>query len=119
MAHSSYQVERLIDRLRRLSDWLTWPAYRRWRGEDPVRVSRAAREAAPPSAPPRAEWPSLAAVRDWRRYPPQVEAERERRAGTFMRPPYVPFTEEAPAPRIPRLERETRRRRPRAMADAD
>lgn len=122
MIYSSYQVERLIDRLRRLSDWLPWPAYRRWRGAERVRIRRVAAEAAeaargvragaaPPAAGPP---PSVAAVRAGRRYPPLVEEERERRAGSFMRPPYP---DASPSPHIPRTPRGKRRRRPRAMAE--
>lgn len=104
---SSYQMERLLDRLRRLRDWLPWPAGRRWAGADPVRLSAAARERAAPAAPPGGP-PSVEAVRDRTAYPPRVEAERERRAGSFMEPPYP----DEPLPEIPKVERATPRRRP-------
>lgn len=119
MTASSYQMERLLDRLRRVREWLPRPAYRRWGGMDPVRTSPAAEEAAEavhPSAPAAPRAPSLAAVREGRRYAPAVEEERERRAGSFMEPP-----PEAPLPRpIPKLPRTaTPRRRPRPAGEAD
>ncbi len=100
MRYSSYQIERLLERLRQ---WLGQPAPRRW--HDPVRVSRRGATAAarlertePP--PPLA---SLAAVRDRQRRPPAVEYEQERRAGSFLEPPYP----ETPAPPIPRARHRT------------
>jgi hypothetical protein len=128
MPVSSYQVERLLDRLRRLGGWATWPAYRRWRGADPVRLSRAAHAAqpeptpdpplAPRPVPPLAPRPvpPLAAVRDGRRYPPVVEQERERRAGSFMEPPYP---DPPPPGHIPKLGRAPRRPRRQAVAEGD
>ncbi|HKI99374.1 MAG TPA: hypothetical protein VKB51_12955 [bacterium] len=123
MIYSSYQVERLLERLRRARGWLPWPAYQRWGGMDPVRMSRAAAqagrdaEAAGPVAVPPLRPPALAAVRDARRFAPLVEAERERRAGSFMRPPYP---DESPAPHIPKIERKTApRKNPRRLVEAD
>lgn len=122
MSQSSYQVERLIEHLRRLGDWLSWPAYRRWRGEDPVRLSRAARQSTPAAGGgavrARSSAPAtLEGVRELRRYAPEVEAERERRAGMFMEPPYP---DEPPPSHIPKLERVVRRRaRARPVGDAD
>lgn len=120
MTASSYQVERLLERLRQAREWLPWPAYRRWSGQDPVHMSPAAEEAVArmPSHPPGAgRPPSLASVRDGRRYAPVVEEERERRAGSFMAPPYP----EPPLPgRIPKLPRAAApRRRPRPAGEAD
>jgi hypothetical protein len=123
MAHSSYQVERLLDRLRRARDWLPWPTYRRWGAADSVRVSAAAERAVQEAAQAPAALvvatprpPSLAAVRDARRFAPVVEEERERRAGSFMRPPYP---DEPPPPHIPRLDgRPGRRLRPRPVGRA-
>jgi hypothetical protein len=127
MTPSSYQVERLLEHLRRLGDWLAWPAFPRVGGGDPVRMSRAgvraAREAepVPPAARRGPRPPSLAAVRDAQRYAPVVEAERERRAGSFMRPPYP---DEPPPTRIPKLAAQAapkagRRRKPRRVNEAD
>jgi hypothetical protein len=121
MIYSSYQVERLIDRLRQLGDWLPWPAYQRWRGMDRVRIRRAAAEAAraargEPGGPRRRAPPSVAAVRAGRRYAPLVEEEQERRAGSFMQPPYP---DDAPAQRIPRVSREARRRRSAPVGEGD
>lgn len=118
MPVSSYQVERLLDRLRRLGGWVPWPAYRRWRGADPVRLSRAAHAAQPEPEPALAPGPvpPLAAVRDGRRYPPVVEQERERRAGSFMEPPYP---DPPPPGHIPKLGRAPRRPRRQAVAEGD
>ncbi len=121
MIYSSYQVERLIDRLRRVSDWLPWPAYGRWRGADRVRIRRAAAEAeraarGGAAAPAPGPVPSVAAVRAARLYPPLVEEEQERRAGSFMHPPYP---DPPPGPHIPRMPGGKRRRRPRLMAEGD
>jgi hypothetical protein len=122
MSYSSYQMQRLLERLRILSEWLNGPVYRRWRGEDPVRVSRAGRQSAqaagsggPPASSAAA--PGLAAVRDPRRLQPLVEEERERRAGSFMQPPYP---DEPPPAHIPKAgPRPARRRRPRPVGEGD
>lgn len=120
MAYSSYQVERVIERLRQLRDWLPWPAHRRWRGEDPVRVSAAARRAADAAREERGAGPvpppAVEAVRERHRYPPAVERERERRAGSFMEPPYP----DEPLPPIPRRGHwQPRRRTARPLTEGD
>lgn len=122
MGTSSFQIERLIDRLRRLGRWLGWPAPGPRAESDPVQAGTAARTAARLRAlreeltgrggrPPQ---PSLNAVREDERYPPRTESERERRAGSFMRPPYTP----EPAPPIPKAPaKPVRRPRTRPLAD--
>ena len=120
MRYSSYQMERLLDRLRTLSDWLSGPSYKRWRGSDSVRISRAARASSqPPSRNAARAGPmqgsAAATVGDDRRFVPVVEAERERRAGSFMRPPYP----DEPGPTIPKVERAESRRLARTVAEGD
>ena len=126
MTQSSYQVQRLLARLRRLGRWLTWPAHRPWAGVDAVQTTAAAKQAAHAAADAVAErggsgrsavLPSVAAVRDPDRYEAVVEAERERRAGSFMQPPYPP---DLPAERIPKLPRTAAPRpRPRVLGEGD
>jgi len=103
MAFSGYQIERLIDRLRR---WGLLP----WRGQgsrgegDRVCLSPEAdraREGQPFGIAPPPDYPTASpatlrdpAVRDLR-----VEHELERRAGRFMQPPVAP---QPPLPPIPR-----------------
>ena len=101
MRYSTYQAERLLDRLRGWCTWLVWPAHTRWRGADPVRLSRDARQGAPAAPPPpRAAGPaSLTALREREPLDVDVEAERERRAGSFLEPPYP---DERPPSRIPK-----------------
>lgn len=130
MAATSYQMERLLDRLRRLRGWFAGSAHRPSARADPVQVTKLAWEraravAGPPAGTPRQSGPpagtprqgGIAGVAEPGRYPPLVEAERERRAGSFMRPPYP---EQPPASHIPRLRRVARKRptgRPLAEAD--
>lgn len=120
MAATSYQMERLLDRLRRLRGWFAGSAHRPSARADPVQVTplawkRARAVAGPPAGRPRQG--GIAGVAEPGRYPPLVEAERERRAGSFMRPPYP---DQPPASHIPRLQRVARKRptrRPLAEAD--
>jgi len=79
MSLSTYQLERFLDRLRRFRGWLAHP------GES--RLTR----------------PRVDRVREDKTYPPQVENERERRAGSFMNPPYP---HPPNSPRIPKLRRD-------------
>jgi hypothetical protein len=123
MLYSSYQVERLLEHLRRFSRWLAWPAHKPWNGGDPVHVSRAAHpsdrdeQAAPAGRPAGALPPMLDTVRDARRFAPVVEQERERRAGSFMQPPYP---DEPPASHVPKAgPRPTPRRRARTVGEGD
>lgn len=104
MGFSSYQIERLIDRLRR---WFSGPYPERLRRPDPVGVTPEGAEksrATGPGAAPRARPapPVPARIADERAYPPRVEAERERRAGSFM----APFIPDAVSMAIPKLRRE-------------
>lgn len=120
MTASSFQMERLLDRLRQAREWLPWPAYRSRRVSDPVRMSPAAEQAAESLRAQGVSAPaplSMAAVRDLRQYAPAVEEERERRAGSFMEPP---FPETPPPGHIPKRPRTAApRRRPRPAGDAD
>lgn len=96
MTTSGYQVQRLIARLR---DWLGAEQSAQPAPPDPVRLSGAGRREAasgggrPPSAVRSGLW-------EQQERPPAVERERERRAGSFMRPPYP----DPPSPsHIPKL----------------
>ena len=111
MAFSSYQIERLIDRLRR---WITGPFPESSRNSDPVRFTQGGTEQgrisdrATVSHTGRSQSVRRSGVRaiaEGNPYPPLVEEERERRAGSFMTPPYP---ENPPPSHIPKLHREER-----------
>lgn len=118
MAFSSYQVERLISHLKR---WITGPFPGRSHVPDPVRTTptrprNGAPEGVagdPPSSPGggagragAGRGGGLKAIAETRQYPAVVEAERERRAGIFMDPPYPESPEQIGIPRIPKLKRD-------------
>ena len=107
MAFSSYQIERLIRRLRR---WIAGPFPGRAHAPDPVRTTPgSAREAPtlpPPSGGGAGRGGGLKAIAESRQYGTVVEAERERRAGSFMDPPYPESLEQIGLTRIPKLKRE-------------
>jgi len=106
MPLTGFQVERVLERLRALR--------RRALGDgpprtptDPVRVSpeaeQRAEQAAPAPTPPSAHGQGLPVdVRDEAPRDPVVTYELERRAGSFMMPPYVPRPRPASIPRLPR-----------------
>ena len=116
MNYSTYQMQRLIGRLRRMGRWLAWPAWPVDLGPDAVRASAAARAAAGDTATAgrAAAPPAVGAVRAQAQHDPRVELERERRAGSFMQPPYAP---DPPAPPIPKRPRQPRRESPRSLGD--
>jgi hypothetical protein len=110
MAVSSYQIQRLMTRLRLLRGLDAAPPGMKAPGgiaeEDRVRVSeRARRQAAEAAAslrlPAGAPVPVVTIVDD-APLPPETLRELERRAGSFMRPPVVPA---AGALRFPRARR--------------
>ena len=119
MAFSSYQIERLIRRLRR---WIAGPFPGRRHAPDPVRTtpeggsggavaSRSRQGAADDPISGRSAGPGrggggLKSLAETRRYEAVVEAERERRAGSFMDPPYPESPEDIGIPRIPKLKRD-------------
>lgn len=96
MGFSSYQIGRLLAH------------FRLWRGlncidtaNDPVAVSaEATARSGSAAVPPVPRGGSPAHVADRRVYPPIVEEELERRAGSFMDPKYP---EQSPSSRIPRV----------------
>lgn len=137
MAFSSYQIERVIRRLRR---WIVGPFPGRSHAPDPVRgtpvaARDGAREGAaddPLSSRPGGAGHSgtghsgtghsggLKAIAETREYPPVVQAERERRAGSFLHPPYPETPEQIGLPRIPKLKREVPpNARTASLGDAD
>lgn len=104
MAFSSYQIEQLIDRLRR---WLGGDYSPSESEPDPVRVTArgvalSREREAPAGSAGRGQAPSLARIADVAQHPAEVEREGERRAGSFMKPPYPdpPWP-----PHIPKLKR--------------
>jgi hypothetical protein len=120
MAFSSYQMERLLDRLRRWRGWFDGtlrgaPLLPERVRLTPAALERAgARGGAGPASSARADGPGVAGgdllrrVGEQEPYPPEVEAERERRAGSFMNPPYP---ESGRASSIPRLAPGRKKRR--------
>ena len=101
MPASSYQMEWLLHRLRR---WMGYPVTGPQGAGDRLSVSGASRAKGHGLQPPprrRGE-----AVRDAHLRPPPVEDELERRAGSFMRPPYPqpPLASKVPLLRPPRWE---------------
>jgi len=125
MGYSSFQMERLLARVRRATGWLNWPAHRRWEGADRVQVSREAEAQAAAVAAENARAAEAQAlptqavpgdVRDRTTRPALVEQERERRAGSFMEPPYPA---EPPADRVPKRPRGAGRRPARPLAEGD
>lgn len=122
MAFSSYQLERLIRRLRR---WIAGPFPGRGHVPDPVRTTsgeghgaamdsrlqggvreEATDEAFSSRRAGAGQGGGLKAIAETRRYEAVVEAERERRAGSFMDPPYPESPGQGGIPRIPKLKRD-------------
>ena len=96
MEVSTYQMERL---LRRLTRWVHWPARRTQSGEDRYSPSGEVRERSQAKPPPRLR-PTASAAPEPTPRPPVVAEELERRAGSFMKPPYP----QPPRPsHVPRL----------------
>lgn len=113
MNASSYQIERL---LRRLQAWLGGPERGASVAPERVVLTPEARAQAQPGEEPAGPAPgpeeapvSPADLADRRAHPPVVEEELERRAGTFMEPPYP---ETPPGSRVPKLARERSPREP-------
>ena len=116
MSASGYQVEWLIHQRRRWRGLVRMVEERLFPPHDPVELSRLGSEqahahAAPPprakEVPARAEgevWP--ADLADPTQYPPAVDYELERRAGSFMRPKYPPGPAPSNIPKIRRKEAE-------------
>lgn len=109
MAFSSYQIERLISRLRR---WIAGPFPGRSHAPDPVRTTPGVGRGGGADDPLSSRRPGagrgggLKAIAETRQYGAVVEAERERRAGSFMDPPYPESPEQIGIPRIPKLKRD-------------
>lgn len=114
MGFSSYQIERVIERLRRWRGWITEARYVFPLVPDRLRVSGEGAEKAKSADPrPRApNLPSVAKVVEGEGYPPRVEEERERRAGSFLNPP----NRGSPLPLIPKLQRSEEEEAPREDA---
>ena len=102
MDSSGYQIETMLKRFRRLHGL--------WRllkgppapGTDQVRFSEEARELAEPAGPPTEPAPAAPGEVITGRHPDDVvHRELERRAGSFMQPPYEPPGE---PPRLPKLQ---------------
>lgn len=90
MNYSSYQIEILVTRFQRLRG--LWRSLGRPAGKgDRVHLTEEgqalSRPGALPAAPPPAD---LRDVRDEEPRPELVEREMERRAGSFLQPPFVP-----------------------------
>lgn len=107
MSFSSYQVEQLISRFKR---WLAGPFPKRVHNADRVSLTPAAGEESGGSARHRGgagagRLSVVRAIAEKRPFPPGVEAERERRAGSFMHPPYPESPEEIGILPIPKLRR--------------
>ena len=104
MTLSSYQIERLLQRLKRV---IGWPSASVPSERDRVQVSRVTRQHLKTRGGPQGQASKVARVggglREQSKRHPVIEAERERRAGSFMEPPYP---QEPPPNRIPRLRRE-------------
>ncbi len=103
MGFSSYQIERVIERLRRWRGWIREAKYVFPLVPDHLRVSEEGAGKAK-SADPRPRAPNLPSVSNvvgGEGYPPRVEEERERRAGSFLNPP----KRGSPLPLIPKLRR--------------
>jgi hypothetical protein len=112
---SSYQVEWVINQRKRWRG-LVRMVERKWRAlGDRVELSEAGseqarRQAGPPPKPTQVAptrsgdvWPLDLAERT--SYGPAVDYERERRAGSFMKPKYPPFP---PPLKIPKMKRKKR-----------
>ena len=88
MGFSSYQIERIIERLRRWRGWIREARYVLPLVPDRLGVSGEGAARAK-SAGPRARaafLPGIGNVVAGEGYPPRTEEERERRAGSFLRP---------------------------------
>ena len=116
MAFSSYQIERLISRLRR---WIAGPFPGRTHSPDSVSTTPGGSGGMAPG--PRAgPGGGLKAIAETGQYGAVVEAERERRSGSFMDPPYPESLEQIGISPIPKLKRDLRRvERAVSRGDAD
>ncbi len=108
MTVSSYQVELLVRRFRRWMDWAAGPLPAPPDQEEAVELSDTGRAWAQESStvtPRQGSGPDVsnpALVADRRVRAPAVEAELERRAGSFLRPPLPNPPEHNPIPRLRR-----------------
>ena len=96
MEVSTYQMERL---LQRLSRWVHWPARRTNNGEDRYSPSGEAHDRRQTKPLPRLR-PSVSAAPEPPPRPPLVAEELERRAGSFMKPPYPQPPKPSHVPRL-------------------
>jgi len=102
MGVSSYQMERVLSRL---AEWFHWPGVRSPSEGAPLNVSPEARDYAQKlqreqkarGARTRAQAPSSAERKD---LPPVVTEEIERRAGSFMKPPFPSSPRPSHVPRL-------------------
>lgn len=106
MAISSYQVEWLLTRLRRLHQAAPIRPAGAPHGPELVELTeqgadRSRQRDAPPRPRPRSDiWP--ADMADTTARPPAVRFELERRAGSFMRPKFAPSPPRLPIPKMKR-----------------
>ncbi|MDH4248756.1 MAG: hypothetical protein OEW39_13175 [Deltaproteobacteria bacterium] len=96
MLVSSFQMERVLHRLAR---WIGWPRGSAPRGGDPVTKSAGVLLRAPGKIPPRLKHGPITPKRMGGRHPAVLE-EVERRAGSFMEPPYPPSPRPSHVPRL-------------------